>query len=331
MAALPDQPACVVNCAAYARDGTRTDITLDAISDVLAADDGRFVWVGLYEPDESLLDKLQEEFDLHDLAVEDAHNAHQRPKLEAYGNSLFLALHTAQSTDHVVQFGETHVFLGPRYLVTVRHGASASYAPARARMERELDMLAHGPSAGLYAVLDQVVDNFAPIVDEFAEALNVLERDIFDSEFRRSTVKKLYDLKREVMRLKHAVAPLQDILGVLSRSNSPLLDDEIQLYFRDVLDHATRINEGTDTLREMLTAALQVNLSLVTVYQGEVVKKLGAWAALLAAPTLVASWYGMNFDHMPELHGKWSYGLLVALVVVICALLYRAFKRSRWL
>lgn len=331
MAALPDQPACVVNCAAYAPDGTRTDITLDAISDVLAVDDGRFVWVGLYEPDESLLDKLQEEFGLHDLAVEDAHKAHQRPKIEAYGNSLFLALHTAQSIGHAVGLGETHVFLGPRYLVTVRHGASASYAPARARMEREPEMLAHGPSAGLYALLDQVVDAYAPILDEFNEALNALERDIFDSEFRRSTVKKLYDLKRELMRLKQAVAPLQDILGVLSRMKSTLVDEEIQLYFRDVLDHATRINEGTDTLREMLTAAVSVNLALVTVHQGEVVKRLGAWAALLAAPTLIASWYGMNFDHMPELHGRWSYGVLVAVVAVVCLVLYRAFKRSRWL
>lgn len=331
MAALPDQPACVVNCAAYARDGTRTDLTLDEISEVLAVDDGRFVWVGVYEPDESLLDTLQEEFGLHDLAVEDAHHAHQRPKIEAYGNSLFLALHTAQGDGHRVGLGETHVFLGERYLVTVRHGASASYAPARERMEREAGMLAHGPSAGLYAVLDQIVDGYAPILDEFNEALNALERDIFDSEFRRSTVRKLYDLKREVMRLKRAVAPLQDILGVLTRSKSPLLDDEIQLYFRDVLDHAVRVNETTDTLREMLTSAVSVNLSLVTVYQGEVVKRLGAWAALLAAPTLIASWYGMNFEHMPELHGRWSYAVLVGLVAVVCAVLYRAFKRSRWL
>lgn len=331
MAALPDQPTCVVNCAAYAPDGTRTDLTLDAISDVLAVDDGRFVWVGLYEPDEALLDKLQEEFGLHDLAVEDAHNAHQRPKIEAYGNSLFLAVHTAQTHDNVVRFGETHVFLGPRYLVTVRHGASTSYAAARARIEREPELLVHGPSAGLYAVLDQIVDQYLPIVDEFGAALNELERDVFDAEFKRSTVKKLYDLKRELMRLRAAVAPLQDILGLLSRTRSPLIDDEMQLYFRDVHDHATRVSEATDTLREMLTAAVSVNLALVTVNQGEVVKRLGAWAALLAAPTLIASWYGMNFEHMPELHGRYSYAVLVGVVIVVCALLFRAFKKSRWL
>lgn len=327
----PTLPHCVVNCAAYSRDGQRHDINLDAISDVLAHDDGSFVWVGLYEPDESILDKLQEEFCLHDLAVEDAHNAHQRPKIETYGNSLFIALHTAQTVDSHIRFGETHVFIGPRYLVTVRHGASSSYAPARARMEREPDLLAHGPSAALYAVLDMVIDNYMPIVDEFSHELNELEQDIFTGDFRKDTVHKLYDLKRELTRLRMAVTPLQDILGQLARARTGLIDEEIQLYFRDVHDHTVRINESTDTLREMLTAAMTVNLSLVTVQQGETVKRLGAWAALLAAPTLIASWYGMNFTHMPELAGRYSYGILFGTMVVICAVLYGMFKRAKWL
>ncbi len=258
---------------------------------------------GLYEPDESVLDKLQEEFGLHDLAIEDAHNAHQRPKVEAYGNSLFIAIHTAQTVDSHIRFGETHLFIGPRYLVTVRHGASTSYAPARARMEREPELLQHGPGAALYAVLDMVVDNYMPIVDEFSHALNELEQDVFAEDFRKGTVQKLYELKRELTRLRMAVSPLQDILGQLARARTALIDEEIQLYFRDVHDHAVRINETTDTLREMLTAAMSVNLSLVTIRQGEVVKRLAGWAALLAAPTLIASWYGMNFDHMPELAG----------------------------
>lgn len=327
----PALPDCVVNCAAYARDGTRTDISLDAISDVLDVDDGSFVWIGLYEPQEAVLDKLQDEFGLHDLAVEDAHNAHQRPKIESYGNSLFLAIHTAQTVDNSIRFGETHMFLGPRYLVTVRHGASSSYATARDRMEREPELLQHGPSAALYAVLDTVTDNFGPIVDEFSHALNELEQDVFAEVFRRDTVKKLYDLKRELTRLRMAVSPLQDILGVLSRNRTALVDEEIQLYFRDVLDHAVRVNETTDTLREMLTAAVSVNLALVTVNQGEVVKRLGAWAALLAAPTLIASWYGMNFVHMPELPGRWSYFILIGIVAVVCSALYVLFKRARWL
>ena len=327
----PTLPQCVVNCVAYGRDGKRRDISLDAISDVLAHDDGSFVWVGLYEPDEGILDKLQEEFCLHDLAVEDAHNAHQRPKIETYGNSLFVALHTAQKVDSHIRFGETHIFIGPRYLVTVRHGASSSYAPARARMERELDLLAHGPSAALYAILDMVADNYLPIVDEFSQELNELEQDIFAGDFRKDTVHKLYDLKRELTRLRMAVAPLQDILGQLSRVRSGLIDEEIQLYFRDVHDHTVRLNESTDTLREMLTAAMTVNLSLVTVQQGETVKRLGAWAALLAAPTLIASWYGMNFTHMPELAGRYSYWILIAAMVVICGVLYGMFKRAKWL
>lgn len=327
----PNLPLCVVNCAAYSRDGVRRDISLDAISDVLAVDDGSFVWVGLYEPSEEILDKLQEEFGLHDLAVEDAHHAHQRPKVEAYGNSLFIAIHTAQTVDSHIRFGETHLFVGPRYLVTVRHGASTSYAPARERMEREPVLLMHGPGAALYAVLDTVVDNFTPIVDEFSQALNELEQDIFADDFRKDTVKQLYELKRELTRLRMAVSPLQDILAQLARARSGLIDDEIQLYFRDVLDHAVRINESTDTLREMLTAAVSVNLSLVTARQGEIVKRLGAWAALLAAPTLIASWYGMNFVHMPELAGRWSYWALTGVVAVVCLVLYRMFKRARWL
>lgn len=327
----PTLPGSVINCVAYDRGGRRRDISLDEISDVLAVDDGSFVWLGLYEPEEAILDKLQEEFGLHDLAVEDAHNAHQRPKIEAYGNSYFIAIHTAQSVDSRIRFGETHLFVGPRYLVTVRHGASSSHAPARARMEREPELLLHGPGAALYAVLDMVVDNFRPIVDEFSQELNLLEQDVFAEDFRKGTVQKLYDLKRELTRLRMAVAPLQDIVGQLARARTALIDEEIQLYFRDVHDHAVRINEATDTLREMLTAAMTVNLSLVTVRQGEVVKRLGAWAALLAAPTLVASWYGMNFTHMPELAGRYSYWVLIAVMAVVVLVLYGLFKRARWL
>jgi magnesium transporter len=321
----------VVNCVAYARDGRRMDISLDAISDVLARDDGSFVWVGLYEPDDALLDKLQEEFGLHDLAVEDAQHAHQRPKIEAYGNSLFMAVNTAQSVDEHIRLGETHAFLGPRFLVTVRHGASLSYASVRARVEREPELLAMGPAYGLYAVLDFIVDNYQPIVAEFREALTELEKDIFAEEFKRATVVRLYDLKRELTRLRLAVAPLQDILSQLARQHDTLIAEEVHLYFRDVLDHAIRLNDSIDTLREMLTAAVNVNLALVTVAQGEVVKRLAGWAALLAAPTLIASWYGMNFAHMPELQGRWSYAVLIGVVVLVVVGLYAYLKKVRWL
>jgi len=324
-------PAMVVNCVAYAADGRRLgDITIDEISDVLARPD-TFVWVGLLEPDEELLEKLQEEFGLHDLAIEDAHKAHQRPKIEAYGDSLFLVAQTAQVVAAAIEFGETHIFVGKRYLVTVRHGASLSYAPARRSCEQSPDMLVFGPSYGLYAVLDFIVDNFMPIVRSFKEDLQELEEEIFEDTFKRATIRRLYNLKKELVTLRLAIGPLQDILNQLTRLYPGLIRDEVRPYFRDVYDHAARINESTDTMREMLTAALSVNLSLVTVAQGEVVKRLAGWAALLAAPTLLTSWYGMNFESMPELDKPWGYAAVIAATVMICGSLYLVLKRAKWL
>lgn len=321
----------VVNCVAYNADGTRRcDVALDDISDFLAEPQG-FVWIGLHEPDIGLMAKLQEEFNLHDLAIEDALKAHQRPKIEVYGDSLFIVVHTAQLVDGEIRFGETHMFLGPRYLVTVRHGASLSYAPARARCEREPECVMVGPSYALYAVLDFIVDNFQPIVGAFQQTLRELESDIFKETFDRETILRLYRLKRELTTLRLAVAPLQDILNQLVRLYPNLIREETRLYLRDVSDHAIRVNESTDTMREMLTAALSVNLALVTVAQGEVVKRLAGWAALLAAPTLVASWYGMNFTHMPELDARYAYPVLVGGVVAVVGGLYVALKRARWL
>ncbi|MCW5581852.1 MAG: magnesium and cobalt transport protein CorA [Luteimonas sp.] len=329
--AKPSVPACVMNAALYDRNGKLRDITLDEISEILARDDGSFIWVGLYEPGDDVLDKLQAEFDLHDLAIEDAHNAHQRPKLEAYGDSLFVAVNTAQVVEERIRYGETHAFLGPRYLVTVRHGASLSYAPVRARVEREPELLELGPSYALYAVLDAIVDNYLPIVDEFKETLLALEKDVFTETFSRGIVRRLYDLKRELTYMRVAVTPLQDVLSQLVRTQSPLVPSEVHLYFRDVLDHSVRINETIDALRDMLGTALSVNQALVTLSQGEVVKKLAGWAALLAAPTLITSWYGMNFDAMPELHGRYSYAILVGVVAAVVAGLYAYLKKVRWL
>ncbi|MCE5233092.1 MAG: magnesium and cobalt transport protein CorA [Mizugakiibacter sp.] len=321
----------VINCVAYSRSGQRLrDITLDEISDVLEQPD-TFVWVGLHEPDAALLAKLQEEFGLHDLAVEDAQNAHQRPKIEVYGDSLFIVAQTAQLVGGSLAFGETHVFVGPRYLVTVRHGASLSYAPARRSCEQSPELLAYGPSYGLYAVLDFIVDNFLPIVRDFKEELQELEHDIFAETFKRETIRRLYEMQRELVTLRLAVAPLQDILSQLVRLYPHLVRDEVRVYFRDVYDHVFRVNEAIGTMREMLSAAMTINLSLVTVGQNEVVKKLAGWAALLAAPTLLASWYGMNFHHMPELDKPWAYPGMILLTAVICGGLYSVLKRAKWL
>ncbi|KLD79451.1 magnesium and cobalt transport protein CorA [Xanthomonas hyacinthi] len=330
MASVPANPACVINCVHYDGHGRRHDIALEQISDVLAESDG-FVWVGMYEPADHVLQQLQEEFQLHDLAIEDTRKAHQRPKVEAYGNSLFLAVHTAQVIDERIVYGETHAFLGVRFLLTVRHGASLPYAPVRARLEREVALMQLGPSYALYAVLDYIVDNYQPILDEFRQGLERLEKDIFAEAYRRDTAIRLYELKRELNQMRLGVAPLQDVLAHLKRNPGPLIPDEVRLYLRDVLDHAVRTNEAIDTLREMLGAALSVNLSLVTLAQGETVKRLGAWAALLAAPTLITSWYGMNFKQMPELEWPWAYPLMIGGVGAVCLGLYLGFKRARWL
>ena len=332
--AAPANPACVINCVWYDGEGRRHDLPLDQLSEMLAGGAPGFAWVGLYEPADAVLLQLQEELGLHPLAVEDARNAHQRPKVEAYGDTLFVAVHTAQMVDGQIRYGETHAFLGARFLLTVRHDASLSYAPARARMEREPDLLRLGPAMALYAVLDFIVDNYSPIVDEHRDTLHALERDIFSDTYRRAIVVRLYDLKRDLTYMRVAVSPLQDVLAQLMRSQAAqgqLIRDEVRVYLRDVHDHVLRINDTIDTLRDMLGTALSVNLSLVTLAQGETVKRLGAWAALLAAPTLVTSWYGMNFAHMPELSPRWGYPLLIVAVAAICIGLYRLFKRARWL
>lgn len=321
----------VVNCIAYHRDGTRIgEISLDAISDVLKEPD-TFVWVGLHEPDEPLLEKLQEEFNLHDLAIEDAHDAHQRTKIETYGDSLFLVVQTAQLVNGKLEFGETLIFLGQHYLVTVRHGASLSYAPARRTCEHTPDLLANGPSYALYGVLDFIVDNLLPIVRDFREELGRLEQDIFAETFKRSTVHRLYDMQRDLMTLRIAVAPLQDITSQLVRLHPNLIPDELRPYFRDVYDHVFRVNESIGAMREMLTAAINVNLSLVTFGQNEVMKKLAGWAAMLAAPTLLTSWYGMNFTHMPELSEPWAYPVVIAVMLSVVGGIYLGLKRAKWL
>jgi magnesium transporter len=321
----------LVNCIAYAKDGRKLrDITLDEISDFLKDPDA-FVWVGLHEPDEPLLEKLQEEFDLHDLAIEDAHTAHQRPKIELYNDSLFIAVHTAQVVSGKIEFGETHMFFGRNYFVTVRHGASLSYALARKSCEQNRELLSLGPSYALYAVLDFIVDNFMPIVGTFKQELHELEQEIFEDTFKRSVIERLYLLKRELVTLRLAVSPLQDILNQLVRLHGGLIREEIRPYLRDVFDHAARISDMTNTMGELLTAAMSVNLAMVNVGQNEVVKRLAGWAALLAAPTLIASWYGMNFRHMPELEEPWAYPVLISLTLVICIGLFVWLRRIKWL
>ncbi|MEK7838040.1 MAG: magnesium/cobalt transporter CorA [candidate division NC10 bacterium] len=321
-----------MSCAAYA-DGRRVaEVAIPDISEVLAQPD-RFVWIGLHEPDEALLREVQQEFGLHDLAVEDAHRAHQRPKLERYGDSLFVALRTAQMDPATrrADFGETHIFVGPRYVVSVRHGASVSYAEVRGRCEATPQQLRKGPGYVLYALMDFIVDQYFPIVEALEEDLDALEEEIFGRTLDRETTARIYRLKRDLLEVKRAVSPLVDVCNRLTRFEDDLIPEDTRLYFRDIYDHAIRINEMVDTARELLTTAFEANLSLISVGQNESMKKLAAWAAIIAVPTLIAGVYGMNFQHMPELGWMLGYPAAMAAMLGTCVGLYVHFKRSGWL
>ena len=319
----------LVDCVAYG-DGPPRTIALDDINAALR-NPKSFVWVGLHEPDEALLDRLQAEFGLHELAIEDAHRAHQRTKIEAFGDSLFIAVHTAQMAQAKIEVGETHLFLGRKYLVSVRHGASLSYAPARRSCEATPALLALGPSYALYAVLDFIVDNYFPIVDSFQTSLNELEHAILAGDYHRRTITQLYELKKHMVRLLLVMNPLQDILSQLVRLFPGLVRDEVRPYFRDVADHAARITETAATIREMLTSAMDVNLALVGVAQNEAFKRIAGWGLLLTAPMMIASWYGMNFHDMPELAAPHAYPVTIGLTAALCLGLYALLKRAKWL
>lgn len=320
----------IVNCVAYA-DGRRLgEVPIDDISEVLK-EDGRFVWIGVREPDEALLRKLQEEFELHELAVEDALRAHQRPKLEEYGESFFVVLRTAWLHADKIAFGETHIFVGPRYLVSVRHGASGSYAEVRARCESTPHLLRKGPGFVLYAIMDFIVDRYFPIIEALEDQLGDLEEEIFGARFNRQSTARIYALKRDLMGLKRAASPLIDVCNRLVRFDVGIIPDDVRVYFRDVYDHVVRINETIDHMRELLTTALEANLSLISVGQNEVMKKLAAYAAMLAVPTMIAGIYGMNFEYMPELEWRYGYPVLIGVILAICGFLYTRFKRTGWL
>ena len=323
--------SAVVNCVAYDADGRKVgSVEVDDISEVLKSPD-HFIWIGLHEPSEELLRQIQVEFGLHDLAVEDALRAHQRPKIEEYGHSLFVVLRTAQLEGDKITFGETHIFIGPQFVVSLRHGASLPYTEVRSRCEASPQLLRKGPGFVLYALMDFVVDHYFPIADELEEKLEGLEERIFDGGFNRESTEQIYDLKRDLMGLKRAVAPLMEVCNRLVRFDTTLIPEDTRLYFRDVYDHVIRINETVDVLRELLTTALEANLSLISVAQNDVTKKLAAWAAILAVPTMIAGVYGMNFEFMPELHWRYGYAIVTGAMAAICGAVHRGFRRAGWL
>ncbi|HEY6360249.1 MAG TPA: magnesium/cobalt transporter CorA [Vicinamibacterales bacterium] len=329
--ALPLPPG-LADCAAYSSGIRLSGLAIEDIGRTLERGD-RFVWMGLVEPEQDLLRRVQQQFHLHDLAIEDAYNAHQRPKIEQYDNSLFVVLRTVQiaSESHKLEFGETHVFVGPSYVVTVRHGSMRSMAGLRARCECTPHLLAQGPGYVLYALMDFVVDQYLPVVQYYEEQVQEVEEEILDGVVSTESTARIYRLKRDLLALRRAVTPLVEVCNRLMRFDIPQIPADTRLYFRDVYDHVVRVNETIDAQRELLTTALEAKLSLMSVAQSEHMKRLAAWAAMIAVPTMIAGIYGMNFQNMPEL--GWRYGYLASLVVMAlaCTALYAGFKRSGWL
>ena len=318
-----------INSAAYRNGQPLGEISIDEISELLKQPD-TFVWLGLHEPAEAVLLTIQRELGLHELAIEDAHHAHQRPKIEAYSNSLFIVLKTAQLEAGQVVYGETHLFVGSNFLVSVRHGASSSYAKVLQRSADATKGLHMGPGFALYAVLDFVADNYQPIVAQFERDFEAIETDIFEDQFNRLVIERLYALKRHLLELRNAALPVAEISAELIRLHADLIPKELRAYFRDVQDHVSRLVGLIDGMRDMLTTAMQVNLALVANNQNEVVKRLAGWGAILAIPTVIFSLYGMNFEWMPELKWRAGYPMAVGVTLLGCIFVYRRLRRSGW-
>ncbi len=321
----------LVSCVAYEDGKKLADISVEAISDYLLRPNA-CVWVALSQATEAELAQMQDEFDLHPLAMEDARHGHQRPKIEEFGDDLFAALHVPQSTPQgEIVVGEVMLFVGKNYVLSVRRDVEPGFASVRARCEREPEVLRHGSGYIFYALMDAIVDRYFPILEGLEIELEKLEARIFSRKRVRSSIQDLYRLKQKLVTLRHAVVPLMEATGKLQAGRVPHVCGGLTEYFRDVYDHLNRINAAADDLREMITTALNVNLSMSAAESGETGKKLAAWAAMLAAPTVMAGIWGMNFKHMPEL--DWAYGYPMALLAIasVVGYLYYRFKRSGWL
>ena len=321
----------LVNSSAY-QDGriVADHIPIEKISDYVKRPEC-FVWVAIKDPEPGELEAMQEEFGLHPLAVDDAHRGHQRPKVEEYGDSLFAVIQIPQLKGNEIEVGEVDVFVGRNYVLSVRHRAEPGFQAVRERAESEPHLLRHGAGFVFYALADNIVDRYFPIVDRLEVELEEIEERIFASTSHRESIQELYALKHKLMAMRHAVEPLIEVTHKLYGGRVPSVCVGVQEYFRDVYDHLLRISTQLDGLRDMVITALSVNLSMITLAENEVVKRLAAYAALVAVPTLIAGIYGMNFEHMPEL--KWSFGYPLALFLMfgIDGLLFLKFRRTGWL
>lgn len=323
----------IVDCALYEAGKRRAgDLSLrEAAAACRNADS--FVWLGLYEPTHEEFTSVGREFGLHELAVEDAVKAHQRPKLEVYGESLFVVLKTARYVDEteMVEFGEIQVFVGEGFAVVVRHGEASALAETRRHLQDRPDLVALGPAAVLYGVVDKVVDDYAPVIDGLDNDIHEVELQVFSDTDSGNPVERIYKLKREVLEMQRATGPLLEPLAELYTRRLPVVGGATQDYFRDVHDHLQRVKEQVATFNELLSSVLEANLTRVSVRQNEDMRKISAWVAIAAVPTMIAGIYGMNFESMPELEQPWGYPAALLLIFTSCGLLYRAFRRSGWL
>jgi magnesium transporter len=320
----------LINCVAY-QDGQKlADIDIADISDWLVKPNC-FIWVAMRDASMDELLKMQEEFDLHPLAIEDAARGHQRPKIEEYGETVFIVMQLLEMHDDDVQVGEVAVFVGRNFVLSVRRGSQQNFLGVRERCEREPELLKQGAGFVSYALMDAVVDRYFPLVDALEVELEEVESQIFERGAARSNIERLYALKHRTSTMRHAVVPLLEVVGKLHGGRVPAVCMASQEYFRDVHDHLARINGAIDAIRDTIATAIQVNLSLVTIEESEVTKRLAAWAAIFAVSTALAGIWGMNFEVMPEL--KWKYGYAMALMVIgsIAGLLYWRFRRRGWL
>lgn len=327
----------VVNCYAYSRK-TGEKVNKVALNDVSRAlsNSGQFIWLGLYDPSLETMVKVRDAFELHELAIEDAFADHQRAKVENYDNDMiFVVLRTAKLEDNVIRYGTTAIFMGKNYLITIRNGPSNSYAPVREHCHRRPEKLRMGPIFVLHAILDFIVDNYMPITDRLGSYLREQERNIFTYEFNKETLRNLYELKSQLVHMRAVILPVQDICSFfINHNKSDLISPfshAAKPYFRDVNDHLLHSLDAINGLNEMLSVVMNTYLAMVNMGQNEVVRKLAAWAGILAVPTAIAGIYGMNFDFMPELHWQYSYLVIMAVIISLCSFLYFNFKRLGWL
>ena len=313
------------------KDGVRKrEVSLDDPK-ALVTKPGEFVWIGLYEPSAAELNRLAIRFKLHPLAVEDALNAHQSPKVEVYGRELFVVARTAQLVDDRICYGETAIFVGQGHIITVRHGSARAHSDLRQQLEASPDLLAKGSDYVLHAVLDFVVDGYLPIIEALEDEVLDIERRTLETFLSHAEVKRLFHLRRDLIRFKRVLSPMAEVSGRLEHLDTPCLDNDVRPYFRDVHDHAQKVENMVDALREVITSVFEAASLLEQQRQGAITRKLAAWAAILAVPTAIAGVYGMNFEHMPELHWVWGYPAVMIGITAIIGVLYVRFKKNGWL